>query len=159
MDAFDPPPEDVGPKPEGCRPREPAGGVEYQEAPPGHLVDAGEQRRHGSQQRHKPAEEDDLATVPFEQVVPDGQALRRESDPESMAQQERLTDVPSDPVAGTVARDRARRCGGDDRTDMQPVRGARIDCGGHQHRLARERQSHAFERDDDGNDGIAVGGD
>ena len=91
------------------RPDDPTGGVEQEEPLPVKVVDAGQKRREGAQNRDEAAEKHDLAAVPEKQILAELQAPLVEAHVAAKPIDEAKAELPPDPIAAIVADDRPRR--------------------------------------------------
>ncbi len=137
-------------------PQDAARRVEQQEGKPGHAIGPGEQGGKRAEQRDEATEEHDLAAMTPKQILPDLDLALGQADVVTVAQQERIADLPPDPEPDDAADDRARRGSHDHQSNIEVVRRARVDGREDQGGLARNRNADAFEADDRGDRPIAV---
>src|SRR6266516_988882 len=129
-------------------PGDAAGGVEGEEARPGHAVGAGEEGGVGAEDGDEASDEDDLAAVLLEDEATDLQAALVEANVFAVAAQDRVTAPATEREADVVADDRASGGHGDDDADREPVCGCRVERGGDQCCFAGERDADALEADE-----------
>jgi hypothetical protein len=82
-----------------------------------------------------------------------------EADIAAVTEEEPVAEFPAEQIADVVAENGAGRRGGNDTGNMQILVAPGIQGGNHEHRLAREREPHAFEADDQPHRPIAIRGD
>src|SRR6266516_3915165 len=137
-------------------PQDAARGVEQQEGKPRHAIGPGEQGGNRAEQRDEATEEHDLAAMTPKQILPDLDLALGQADVVTVAQQERIADLPPDPEPDDAADDRARRGSHDHQSNIEVVRRAGVDGREDQGGLARNRNADAFEADDRGDRPIAI---
>src|SRR3954468_6293284 len=138
----------VAEEPEDRGPHDAARGVPCEEALPLHLPDAGEERGIGAQDGDEAAEEDDLAAVPLEHVARDLQVALVDAQLGPVADEQPVAALAADRVADVVADHGARDRRRDHVLDQEVPGRARVDGGGHEHRLARGGDAEALDGDD-----------
>ena len=103
---------------DGC-PHDPTRYVEEQEAAPGHVVDARQERRDRSEKRQESSEEHHGAAVPREQVPSELQTAGIEPQVPAIPLQETTPVSLANPEADVVADDGSHTGGGHDETDVR----------------------------------------
>ena len=140
---------------DGC-PHDPTRYVEEQEAAPGHVVDARQERRDRSEKRQESSEEHHGSAVPREQVPSELQTAGIEPQIPAIPLQETPSVSLANPEADVVADDGSHTGGGHDETDVEAVRGSGVDSCRHKSGFTGEGKPHALQTDNRGHDNVAV---
>ena len=122
-----------------------------------HLVDPGEEGRKDAQHGNEAPEEHHLGPVLVEQVLAKPKPVLLQPDVAPVAFQQPVAAGSADHVADVVPDDRARRRGNDDPEDREPAGRPRVNRGGDQHRLPRNRNADTFDAHEDEHRQIAIG--
>ena len=103
------------------------------------------ERGEDSEKGDEAAEEDDLAAMLHEEILPDLDAWLGQADVAAIANEHREADLPPDPIADIVTDDGAGRSRGNDLGNIEAPGLAGINGRGNKYRLAWQRQAHAFQ--------------
>src|SRR6187401_2110082 len=106
--------EHVGAEAEQRRPENGASSIGDEEARPRHAIDAGQERGEDPEKSDEAAEEDDLAAMLHEEILPDLDAGLGQADVAAIANEHREADRPPDPIADIFTVDSAGRSRGYD---------------------------------------------
>jgi hypothetical protein len=119
---------------------------------PGH---AGDEPVSLTQPVHEAGDRDDLASVPGEKPLGSRHPVRREQHVPPEPGQQRAATAAADQPADAVARHRGRERDHGDDHDVEPAR-SRVDGSGDQDRLARHRDTEAFQQQQATDRGVPV---
>ena len=122
-----------------------------------HVVDPGEEGREDAQHGDEAPEEHHLGPVFVEQILAKAKPILFQPDVASVAFHEPVAAGSADQVADVVPHDRARRRGNDHPEDREPPGRPRVNRGGDQHRLSRNRNADTLDADEDEDRQIAIG--
>ena len=150
--------QEVASQTEERGPHDASQGVEEEKARPAHLIGPGQESGPGSQHGDKAPKEDDLAAVLHEEVLPQFQLAFIQTNIATVAAQETVAALASDPEAEIIAQDGATGGSHDHERNGKMMRCPCINGGNEQHRLAREGNACALDGNKDENCPIAVGG-
>src|SRR5258708_15479453 len=137
--------QEVAPQAIKRGPRNSPQGIEEQKGCPTHPVGSSQERCPDAQYRDKASEEDDLAAVLHEEVLPQFQFALAKVKSRPIPTQEAISPFAPDPEAQVIPQDRAAGSSDDHQRKRELVSRSSIDGGKEQHGLAREWNTSALD--------------
>jgi hypothetical protein len=153
MNAFA---ENIAANAKDRRPSNTASGVEDEKSPRLQPIHTGEQRSEGAKQCHETAEEHDLSTVTYEQIMSELDLTCIEADDVPPPGQRCTPKLTAHPKADIVADDGTGRCCRNDQPNMQCMLGAGLHCRSDKGRLTRQRHARTLQHDDDRDGPVSI---
>jgi hypothetical protein len=118
------------------------------EIPLRHGIRSGKHGRHVAQKRQKASNENEPAAVSHEEPLPDPDPPLSHPQTGAIPHQKLMPESLADPKAGDLAEDGRNDRARDQRPNVQAMISGGEKCGRDQSSLGRQRNPHAFERDE-----------